>query len=644
MEEELTLTGLLKKAASDFPDRRAVSARGEFEFDLTHAWLQELVDHATALLAAYDIGPSDVVALAFPNTVEFVILFLAVIRCRAAAAPLDPAYKAAEFGYYLSHLQSKLLLTPNEGNRLAHSAASKLNTPHLTAKLHSADSKIALSSTDIEPDLDLMSKVINDPSDVALYLYDCDIPGHNFLELALYLHNRNIPAFRQRVQFTQKELSTVLSKKRKYAKSPYSAVNPVIKDPLLHYRRIVLDLLSSLAAGTAVALPAATAAARSSVSRFLDKMMSGNATRHTAVVGPGVRYRPEVARPDLPEGNNAPTTTDENKTETERGGEEPTLTEELANLGGTKKFSYEELRIATNYFASDQKLGEGGFGIVYKGHIGEDRTPVAVKKITSGARQGITEYKSEVKSLSQLRHRNLVRLLGCCHEANKFVLVYEFVGGGSLYYHLFEGGPLLTWTRRYNIAQGLASALYYLQKQGHQCVIHRDIKSNNVMLDEKFEAKLGDFGLAKLVDHTRDPSTTLVKGTLGYLAPEYFRTGKASKESDIYGFGVVLLEIFCGRRASDSELAEQGGLVHWAWKRCGCGSRQGGWFQNFQLPVDEKLGNDFDKKQAEALMILGLLCAHPIASSRPSIEKVMAVLNLTAEPPKLPSKMPSFNV
>ncbi|KAI6707197.1 hypothetical protein NL676_010159 [Syzygium grande] len=129
MDEELTLTCLLKKAASDFPDRRAISARGEFEFDLTHAWLQELVDHAAALLAAYGIGPSDVVALAFPNTIEFVILFLAVIRCRAAAAPLDPAYKAAEFGYYLSHLQSKLLLTPNEGNRLAQSAASKLNVP-----------------------------------------------------------------------------------------------------------------------------------------------------------------------------------------------------------------------------------------------------------------------------------------------------------------------------------------------------------------------------------------------------------------------------------------------------------------------------------------------------------------------------------
>ncbi|KAI6707198.1 hypothetical protein NL676_010160 [Syzygium grande] len=141
-----------------------------------------------------------------------------------------------------------------------------------------------------------MSKLINDPSDVALYLYDCDIPGHSFSELALYLHNRNIPAFRQCVQFTQKELATVLSEKRKYAKSPYSAVNPVIKDPLFHYRRLVLELLSSLAAGTAVALPAATAAARSSASRFSADKISGKATRHTADKVARVRYR---SRPSI---------------------------------------------------------------------------------------------------------------------------------------------------------------------------------------------------------------------------------------------------------------------------------------------------------------------------------------------------------
>ncbi|XP_056173745.1 L-type lectin-domain containing receptor kinase IX.1-like [Syzygium oleosum] len=346
-----------------------------------------------------------------------------------------------------------------------------------------------------------------------------------------------------------------------------------------------------------------------------------------------VRDWSEVARPpmsnDTPVGGKAPTTTG-------RGGEEgnDSTTEELANSCGPKKFSYAELRIATNSFATDQKLGEGGFGIVYKGHIGKDRTPVAVKKIRSGSCQGREEFICEVKSLSQLGHRHLVQLKGYCHEANKFVLVYEFMRQGSLADHLFENKPLLTWKRRYNIALGLASALHYLHKQFRRCVIHRDIKSSNVMLNKKFVAKLGDFGLAKLVGHTRGPNTTEVKGTLGYLAPEYFKTGRASKESDIYSFGVVLLEIGCGRIAVDRGRDPQN-LVEWVWKKYGP--------KKLLHAVDERLCKNFDKKQAEALMIVGLWCTHPI-ESRPSIEAAMAVLNLMAKPPKLPLKMPSFNI
>lgn len=279
-----------------------------------------------------------------------------------------------------------------------------------------------------------------------------------------------------------------------------------------------------------------------------------------------------------------------------------------------------------------------------------------MKKITSCLRGVKEQYEAEVNSLSQLRHINLVQLIGYCHEEKKFVLVYEFIGGGSLEDHLFEDRPLLTWEKRRNIALGLASALDYLHNKCQiqdskcqQCVIHRDIKSSNVMLNEQFVAKLGDFGLAKLVDCARGLSTTRLAGTPGYWAPEYFRMGQVSKESDIYSFGVVLLEILCGKRVSDSELAEQGGLVPWVWKRSGCGRSCfgrwfGRWFRNFHLPVDERLGKDFDKKQAEALMIVGLLCAHPIASSRLSIEAATAILNLTVDPPKLPSKIPSFNI
>ncbi|XP_056173829.1 L-type lectin-domain containing receptor kinase IX.1-like [Syzygium oleosum] len=354
------------------------------------------------------------------------------------------------------------------------------------------------------------------------------------------------------------------------------------------------------------------------------------------------------------EGHHSSSLNEENITETKRGGEESEhstkLTEEFEKLSGPKKYSYEELMTATGSFAADRILGKGGFGIVYEGHIRGARTKVAVKIINSDSHQGIKEYISEVMLLSQLRHKNLVQLIGYCHEVNKFVLVYEFMREGSLEDHLFKGRTLLTWERRYNIARGLASALHYLHEQCDQCVIHRDIKSSNTMLDEKFNAKLGDFGLARLVDHTRGPNSTQVKGTPGYLAPECYQTGKASKESDIYSFGVVLLELVCGRSVFDSELAAQGGLVLWVWKRYGCRSlsRRSNlsmhWRKKLLRLVDMRLAKDYDEKQAKAFMILGLSCAHPFAGSRPSIEEAMAVLNLKAKPPKLPSKMPRFNI
>ncbi|XP_039169206.1 L-type lectin-domain containing receptor kinase IX.1-like [Eucalyptus grandis] len=314
-----------------------------------------------------------------------------------------------------------------------------------------------------------------------------------------------------------------------------------------------------------------------------------------------------------------------NKTERRReeGSLSAKLTEEFEKLSATKKFSFEELMIATNSFARDRILGEGDSGIVYKGHMGGARTVVAVKKIKSGSRQGIKEYISEVKSLSQLRHRNLVQLIGYCHKANEFILVYEFMRGGSLEDHLFKGRPLLTWERRYNISLGLASAVHYLHKQCNQCVIHRDITSCNTMLDEKFEAKLGDFGFAKLVDHAGELKATDVVGTTGYVALENHQMSEASKEFDIYNFGVVLLEIVCGRRV----IEDQCHVVVWVREQYGRG----------KLPVDSKLGKNFSKKQAKALMIAGLWCAHPDVRCRPSIEAAMAVLNLRADLSNLPS-------
>ncbi|KAM7470576.1 hypothetical protein LguiA_008759 [Lonicera macranthoides] len=300
---------------------------------------------------------------------------------------------------------------------------------------------------------------------------------------------------------------------------------------------------------------------------------------------------------------------------------------------GPKKFPYNELVHATNHFAENGKLGEGGFGGVYKGFLRDSSTYIAVKRVSSTSRQGIKEYAAEVKIISQLRHRNLVQLIGWCHEKGELLLVYEFMGNGSLDSHLFNEKSLLTWETRFKIAQGLASALLYLHEEWEQCVVHRDIKSSNVMLDTNFNAKLGDFGLARLVDHEKGAQTTVVAGTMGYMAPECMETGKASKESDVFSFGVVALEIACGRKPVDFKVHEsQIRMVEWVWNLYGSGE--------LLDAVDPKMDSDSDDQEMERLMIVGLWCAYPDWKLRPSIRQAIHVLNLEAPLPNLPSKMP----
>ncbi|KAL7199688.1 hypothetical protein ACSBR2_021897 [Camellia fascicularis] len=213
---------------------------------------------------------------------------------------------------------------------------------------------------------------------------------------------------------------------------------------------------------------------------------------------------------------------------------------------GPKKFSHSELFRVTNKFADI--LGQGGFGEVYRGFLKESKSNVVAKRISKGSKQGIREYASEVKIISRLRHRNLVQLLGWCHEKGELLLVYDFMENGSLDNHLFKEKSLLTWAMRYKIAQGLASVLFYLHEEWEQCVLHRDVKSSNVMLDSNLNAKLGDFGLARLVDHGKDSKTTILARTRGYMAREYLDILKASK---VYSFGIVALEIACGKESVD---------------------------------------------------------------------------------------------
>ncbi|KAJ8765635.1 hypothetical protein K2173_014757 [Erythroxylum novogranatense] len=286
------------------------------------------------------------------------------------------------------------------------------------------------------------------------------------------------------------------------------------------------------------------------------------------------------------------------------------INDDLERKALPRRFSLNDLVSATRNFSDERKLGEGGFGAVYKGYLADLDITVAVKKISRS-----------------------IELIGWCHEGREFVLVYEFMPNGSLDSHLFGKKSPLTWEVRYRIALGLASALLYLHEEWEQCVVHRDVKSSNVMLDSSFNVKLGDFGLARLMDHELGPQTTGLAGTLGYLAPEYISTGRASKESDVYSFGVVTLEIVTGRKAVDplKHNAEMS-LLQWLWDLYGS--------KNLSLAFDKKLRADFNAKHVEHLMIIGLWCAHPNHSLRPSIRQAIQVLNFEAALPNLPKNMP----
>ncbi|GLT59340.1 hypothetical protein SLA2020_321650 [Shorea laevis] len=216
---------------------------------------------------------------------------------------------------------------------------------------------------------------------------------------------------------------------------------------------------------------------------------------------------------------------------------------------GPQRFKYKDLYVATNGFKEKELLGSGGFGRVYRGILPTSKLEIAVKRVSHESRQGMKEFVAEIVSIGRLRHRNLVRLLGYCRRQRELLLVYDYMPNGSLDKHLY-GQPKvnLNWTQRYKVIKGVASGLFYLHEEWEQVVIHRDVKASNVLLDSELNGRLGDFGLARLYDHGTDPQTTLVAGTLGYLAPEHTRTRKAAPSTDVFAFGALSLEVACGRR------------------------------------------------------------------------------------------------
>ncbi|XP_058782183.1 probable L-type lectin-domain containing receptor kinase S.7 [Vicia villosa] len=308
------------------------------------------------------------------------------------------------------------------------------------------------------------------------------------------------------------------------------------------------------------------------------------------------------------------------------------------SIGCPTEFGYKELRFATKGFHGSRIIGNGSFGTVYKALFVSSGTVAAVKR-SRHSHEGKTEFLSELSIIAGLRHKNLVQLLGWCVEKGELLLVYEFMENGSLDKWLYregvECGVLLSWVQRFNIVVGLASVLAYLHQECEQRVIHRDIKTANILLDGNLNPRLGDFGLAKLMDHDKSPVSTLTAGTMGYLAPEYLQYGKATDKTDVFSFGVVVLEVACGRRPIDKEGQEIVNLVDFVW-----GLYAKGKIIN---AVDKRLNGEFDEVEMEKMLMLGLSCANPNGDERPSMRRVLQILNNEGVPLVVPKVKPCLS-
>ncbi|CAL2267780.1 unnamed protein product [Prunus armeniaca] len=303
-----------------------------------------------------------------------------------------------------------------------------------------------------------------------------------------------------------------------------------------------------------------------------------------------------------------------------------------------KEFTYRELKAATKCFNANRIIGHGAFGIVYKGILPETGDIVAVKRCSHSS-QGKNEFLSELSIIGTLRHRNLVRLQGWCHEKGEILLVYDLMPNGSLDKALFEARTPLPWPHRRKILFGVASALAYLHQECENQVIHRDIKTSNIMLDEGFNAKLGDFGLARQIEHDKSPDATVAAGTMGYLAPDYLLTGRATEKTDVFSFGAVVLEVGSGRRPIEREVSGVGkvgvcsNLVEWVWSL----HKEG----RLLMAADPRLEGQFDEGEMRKVLLVGLACSHPDPSARPTMRGVVQMLVGEAEVPIVPRTKPS---
>ncbi|KAI3753697.1 hypothetical protein L2E82_25758 [Cichorium intybus] len=295
---------------------------------------------------------------------------------------------------------------------------------------------------------------------------------------------------------------------------------------------------------------------------------------------------------------------------------------ELLDVDNMRLYTYKDLQFATEDFKPENKIGQGGFGSVYKGQL-KDGKLVAIKVLGTESRQGLREFLTEIMVISDIAHENLVKLHGYCVERDHRILVYGFLKNGSLDQTLLGSGHCdikFTWEIRRKICMGVAKGLVYLHEEVQPHVIHRDIKASNILLDEDFTPKISDFGLAKLFPSHLTHVSTRIAGTQGYLAPEYAIRGQLTRKADIYSFGVLLLEIITGRPNQNKRLPiEEQYLLERVWELY----REG----DLEKLVDISIGEDVDINEACRYIKIGLLCTQSLPKNRPSMSKVMKMLN-----------------
>ncbi|CAH2046665.1 unnamed protein product [Thlaspi arvense] len=257
---------------------------------------------------------------------------------------------------------------------------------------------------------------------------------------------------------------------------------------------------------------------------------------------------------------------------------------------GKNRLRFKDLYYATKGFKEKDLLGSGGFGRVYKGVMPGTKLEIAVKRVSHESRQGLIEFVSEIVSIGRMSHPNLVPLLGYCRRRGELLLVYDYMPNGRLDKYLYNTPEVtLDWKQRIKVILGVASGLFYLHEEWEQVVIHIDVKASNILLDEELNGRIDDFGLSRFYDHGTDPQTTDVIGTLGYLAPEHTQTGRATTATDVYAFGAFLLEVVCDAK-------------------------------------DTNMGSEYDEKEVELVLKLGLLCSHSNPRARSSMRQVLHCL------------------